>query len=721
MDKYRQAKKEQPVVLVVDDDIAVRMLMRESLEQAGLIVKEAENGVDALSAFEKETPDLVLLDVNMPMMNGFETCSRLRQLSRGSDVGIVIVTGLNDVKSIRRAYEVGATDFITKPVNWPILNHRVRYLLRTIDAFRDLRRSETRLSQAQSVASLGNWERDILSNKLYWSDEIYHIFGLEPQTFDVTYEAYLRSVHLEDRAYVINAVDMALHKNELYSIDYRIILPDGTERAVYEQGQTVFDETGKAIGMYGIVQDITKRKKDEARIRFLAYYDVLTGLPNRQLFKEHADRAIFAAKRDGAKVAVIFLDLDNFKRINDTLGHKAGDKLLKKISENLTLSIRSSDIVTRTEEGKQTKTSLSRLGGDEFTILLSGLSRMEQAAVVAKRIIDYVCLPMKIDGQDLYVTGSAGIAVYPDDGEDLGSLLKNADAAMYYAKDAGKNNAQFYARHMNASTLARLKMEVNLKKALELNELILYYQPQMEIQTGRIIGLEALIRWKHPEMGLISPLEFIPIAEETGLIVSIGKWVLKTACAQIMVWHRAGFIPLRIGVNLSSRQFRQRDLVESVRQVLDTTCLDPKYLELELTESIIMHNVEETITELYELKEIGLNLSVDDFGTGYSSMSYLKRFPLDTLKIDRSFVKDITTDSNDAAITKATIVLAKSLDLTTIAEGVETEEQLTFLREQGCDQVQGYLISPPVPAEKVEELLIRSYFVKAKPKHNPAL
>ncbi|PXF59389.1 MAG: diguanylate cyclase [Deltaproteobacteria bacterium] len=702
-----QDKKQQPVVLVVDDDMSVRLLICESLEQAGLTVKEAENGVKALSVFEQVKPDLVLLDVNMPKMDGFDTCTRLRQLPGGDDVAIVIVTGLDDVKSIRRAYEAGATDFITKPVNWPILNHRVRYMLRSIDALRALHRSEARLSQAQSIARLGNWERDIFSNKLYWSDEIYQIFGLEPQTFDATYEAFLRAVHQEDQTYVINAVDRALHKNKQYSIDYRIILPDGTERAVHEQGQAVFDETGKAIGMHGIVQDISKRKKAEARIRFLAYYDILTGLPNRQLFKEHTDRAISTAQRNGTKVAVIFLDLDHFKRINDTLGHNAGDKLLKKISKNLMVGIRAADIVARTETGKQSMTSLSRLGGDEFTILLTGLSEAEHAAVVAKRIIEHVSLPVKIDGQELYVTGSVGIAVYPEDGEDTDTLLKNADAAMYYAKEADRNNFQFYAKHMNASTLARLDMEAKLKKALEQNELVLYYQPQVEMQTDRIVGLEALIRWQHPEMGLVSPAEFIPVAEETGLIVPIGKWVLKTACAQVLVWHRAGFIPLRIGVNVSGRQFRQQDFVQSVKQILDTTCLDPRYLEIELTESIIMHDVEKAIAALCELKEAGLHLSVDDFGTGYSSMNYLKRFPLDTLKIDYSFVKDITTDSNDAAIVKATIALAKNLDLATIAEGVETEEQLTFLREQGCDQIQGYLISRPMPAEQVEELLLR--------------
>ena len=701
-------QKKQPVVLVVDDDIAVRLLMCESLEQAGMIVKEAENGLEALSAFKRVRPDIVMMDVKMPKMDGFTACSKLRQLPGGGDVSIVMVTGLDDVKSIQQAYDAGATDFITKPVNWPILNHRVRYLLRAREAFRALRRSEARLTQAQSIAHLGNWDWNIVDNKLDWSDEIYSIFGLEPQAFGRTFEAFLRLVHPEDLTDVENAIDKALHENKPYSIDHRIILPDKTERTVHEQAQVIFDETGKPVRMHGIVQDITEHKNAEEKIRFLAYYDVLTGLPNRRLFKEYSIQAIRMAQRNGTKVAIIFLDLDHFKRINDTLGHNAGDKLLQKVSENMMVVLRTSDIVARANSESQPEAALSRLGGDEFTILLSGLTEMKHAVVVAKRIMKCLDLPVKVAGQELYVTGSIGIAVYPDDGEDINTLLKNADTAMYHAKNAGRNNFQFYAKYMNERTLSRLNMEAKLKKALERNEFILYYQPQVESATSTIVGVEALIRWEHPEMGLVSPNEFIPIAEETRLIIPIGEWVLRTACAQMAVWHKAGFNKIRVGVNLSSLQFRQGNIVKTIKNILATTGLDPQYLELELTESMVMQNVEETIATLWQLKEMGLKLSIDDFGTGYSSMSYLKRFPLDTLKIDRSFIKDIMTDSSDAAITKATIGLAQGLELTTIAEGIETKEQLTFLRKQGCDQIQGYFISRPVPAEKVEQLFAKT-------------
>ena len=698
-------QKKQPVVLVVDDDIAVRLLMCESLEQAGMIVKEAENGLEALSAFKRVRPDIIMLDVKMPKMDGFTACSRLRQLPGGDEVSIVMVTGLDDVKSIQQAYDAGATDFITKPVNWPILNHRVRYLLRAREAFRALRRSEARLTQAQRIAHLGNWDWNIVDNQLDWSNEIYSIFGLEPQAFGGTFEAFLRLVHPEDLTDVENAIDKALHENKPYSIDHRIILPDKTERTVHEQAQVIFDETGKPVRMHGIVQDITEHKNAEEKIRFLAYYDVLTGLPNRRLFKEYSIQAIRMAQRNGTRVAIIFLDLDHFKRINDTLGHNAGDKLLQKVSENMMVVIRASDIVTRTDsESQPGETSIARLGGDEFTILLSGLTEMKHAATVAKRIIKCLDLPVKVAGQELSITGSIGIAVYPDDGEDINTLLKNADTAMYHAKNAGRNNFQFYAKYMNERTLSRLNMEAKLKKALEKNEFILHYQPQVKAATSTIVGVEALIRWEHPELGLVSPNEFIPIAEETGLIIPIGEWVLRTACAQMAAWHKAGFNELCVGVNLSSLQFRQGDIAKTIKNVLATTGLDPQYLEIEITESIIIQNVEETIDTLWKLKEMGLKLSIDDFGTGYSSMNYLKRFPLDTLKIDRSFIKDIMTEPNDAAITKATIGLAKGLNLTTIAEGIETEEQLIFLHKQGCDQIQGHFVSQPVPAETVEQL-----------------
>ena len=699
-----QRRQKEPVILVVDDDMAMRLLMRESLEQGGMRVEEAENGVEALCAFERFYPDVVLMDVKMPKMDGFTACSKLRKMPGGEDATVVMVTGLDDVESINRAYEVGATDFITKPINWPIINHRVRYLLRATNAFRALRRSKIRLSQAQRIARLGNWEWNIVINEFYFSEEICLIFGLEPQAFVSTFETFLGMVHKEDLEYIQNAVDKALHKNEPCSVDHRVVLPDGTVRTVHQEAEVSFNESGKPI-MHGIAQDITERKKAEEKIMFLAYYDVLTGLPNRQMFKEYAGHALAGAQRYGTKMALLYLDIDNFKRINDTLGHTAGDELLKIFAKQINENIRGSDILAKSNTEEGVESSLSRLGGDEFTILLTGLTGVEHAAAAAKRVLKNLSQPVKIYGKELIITVSMGISLYPMDGEDIDTLLKNADIAMYHAKDAGRNKFKFYSEELNARTLKRLTMEAELKKALERDELVLYYQPQVEAGTGMIVGLEALVRWEHPESGLIPPMEFIPIAEETGLIIPIGEWVLQTACEQTQAWHQAGLNTLRIAVNLSGRQFKQHDLIKSVQNTLDSTRLDPQYLELELTESILMHDVEENISTLLKLKETGLKLSVDDFGTGYSSMSYLKRFPLDTLKIDRCFVKDIMTDPNDAAITKAIIALAKSLDLTTIAEGVETEDQFTFLREQGCDQIQGYLISRPLPAEEIIALL----------------
>ncbi len=697
---------EQTVVLIVDDDMAQRLLMRESLHDSSLVVQEAANGAEALDAFARFSPDLVLMDVKMPKMDGFTACAKMRGLAGGQDAVIVLVTGLEDFASIGRAFDAGATDFITKPVNWPLLSHRVRYLLRAGRAFRNLRQSEKRLSIAQNIASLGNWDWDIDKNSLYCSPQMYRIFGLPAEESQATYEVFLQRVHPDERDSVKDLVGKALEARKPYSIDYRITLPDGACRNVHEQADVVHDGKGNPVSMQGTVQDITERINTEEKIRFLAYYDRLTGLPNRQLFLEHFNQALFAAQRDGSKVALLYLDLDRFKRINDTLGHSAGDKLLKAIAGCLGDSIRSSDIVAKACPADKPGVTLSRLGGDEFTILLTRLAEEEHAGRVAQRILDLLSQPTRIGDQEVYISGSIGITLYPSDGEDVDMLLRNADVAMYHAKESGRNSFQFFSAQLNQRTMEKLSIETDLKKALERNELLLYYQPQIDLQAGKLAGVEALVRWRHPRLGMVPPSMFIPIAEETGLIVDIGQWVLVEACRQAVQWRQAGFAPLRMGVNISSLQFKQQSLAALVRKVLQITGLAPGCLELELTESAIMQNVSLVNDTLIELKELGVNLSVDDFGTGYSSMSYLKRFPLDTLKIDRSFVMDITTDANDAAIIKAIIALAKSLGLKTIAEGVETAEQLAFLQEQGCDEIQGFFISRPLPGREVEQYLM---------------
>lgn len=695
----------QSVVLVVDDDIAERLLMVETLLESNLIVEEAEDGVEALEVFRRISPDLVLMDVKMPRMDGFTACTEMRKLPGGIDSAIVLVTGLDDMASIQRSFDAGATDFITKPVNWPLLNHRVRYLLRAGKAFRHLRQSEQRLSIAQKIARLGNWDCDFDTNNVYCSKQMFTLFGLDPVEGGVSYGMFLQCVHPDEKEAVQVAVQKALQEKKAYRLEYRITLENGSSRIIHEQAEVEYDAYGAPLWMHGTVQDISERKQSEERIRFLAYYDSLTGLPNRQLFNEYVGQALFAALRDKSKVALLYLGVDRFKRINDTLGHSAGDELLKKVATCLSDCIRCSDIFGKFVLPREPKLSLSRLTGDEFSILLTGLAEEEHAARVARRMLEMLQKPIFINGQEINVSCSIGISIFPGDTEEVEVLLKNADVAMFHAKQSGGSTFKFFSNDMNDRAVERLNIEIGLKKALERDELVLFYQPQIDLQSGKIAGLEALIRWQHPELGLVAPFKFIPVAEESGLIVPIGEWVLREACRQAYEWQQAGLAPIRMGVNISSHQFRQADLVPMVKQVLLDSGLSSLVLELELTESSIMQDLDKTIETLAQLKEVGVNLSVDDFGTGYSSMSYLKRFPLDTLKIDRSFVMDITTDPNDAAIIKAIIAVAKTLGLKTIAEGVETEEQLEFLRHNLCDEMQGFFISKPKPADEVEHFL----------------
>lgn len=703
MNKNGESK---PVVLVVDDDMAQRLLMVETLLEDNLFVEEAADGQEALEAFERNTADLVLMDVKMPRMDGFTACKAMRQLPGGQDVAIVLVTGLDDFASIQQAFEAGATDFITKPVNWPLLNHRVRYLLRASAAFRGLRHSENRLALAQQIARLGNWDWDIEKGCLEWSDQMYKIFAKDPSEFVPSKEAILDAVHPDDREMVKREMDSILQGRKEFSLDYRIIIKDDIWCTVHEQGEVLYDQQGRAVSVHGTLQDISDRIRAEEQIRFLAYYDSLTGLPNRQLFMEHVEQALQAARRGETKMALLYLDLDRFKRINDTLGHGAGDQLLKKISNDLSDCVRSSDIIGKADMANGPRVSLSRLGGDEFTLLLTGLAEEEHAGLVAKRILELVNQPVEVKDQEVYVSASIGIALYPRDGDSVDLLLRSADLAMYHAKERGPGSFMFFSNQMNNRALERLNIETDLKKALERDELVLFYQPQINMQTGELAGFEALVRWQHPVHGLVPPVKFIPVAEECGLIVPVSDWVLHEACRQNQQWIDAGFKPVRMGVNISSVQFAKQNLTGVVREALRATGLDPRYLELELTESAIMQNVGKVIETLGEMKSLGINLSVDDFGTGYSSMSYLKRFPLDTLKIDRSFIMDIIFDENDASIVKAIIALAKILGLKTISEGVETREQLEFLRRHGCDELQGFLISKPVPAKDVERFLL---------------
>jgi diguanylate cyclase (GGDEF)-like protein/PAS domain S-box-containing protein len=471
--------------------------------------------------------------------------------------------------------------------------------------------------------------------------------------------------------------------------------------------------SGKVRDYIAIFSDITERKEAEKRIQFMAHYDALTGLPNRALLYDRLSQNLSHAQRNNKRVAVLFLDLDRFKTINDSLGHTVGDLLLQSVAERLKECLRAGDTV-------------ARLGGDEFVVILPDLEDADYAGLVAGKILECVAEPHVIRGRDLSTTASVGISVYPQDGGDRETLIKNADVAMYKSKEAGRNNYLFFQEEMNARAVERLSMENSLRRALERNEFALYFQAQVDTAAGRIIGAEALIRWLHPAMGLVMPAKFIPIAEESGMIVAIGEWVLRAACMKNRAWQEAGLPPVPVSVNLSALQFRQKELVQIVANTLRETGLEPRYLELELTESSIIQNAEAAINTLKELKAMGVQLSIDDFGTGYSNLGYLKRFPIDKLKIDQSFVRDLATDPDDAAIVRAIISLAKSLQLRVIAEGVETKEQLEFLSDHGCAEVQGYYFSKPVPEEEFGVLLgatrvRRERFAPAQPEFGNAV
>ncbi len=471
---------------------------------------------------------------------------------------------------------------------------------------------------------------------------------------------------------------------------------------LHERGQELSESNIK------LNAEITERKTAEERISHMAYYDSLTGLPNRHLLQDRLNMSISQYERHEQITAILFLDIDNFKRINDTLGHSTGDFLLKGVADRLNDCIRATDTLSRKIIYNNEESTVSRLGGDEYTILASNIKNPRDAARVAQRVMSEISQPFAIGDNELYITVSMGIAICPNDGKDVDTLLKNADTAMYHAKSKGKNNFQFYEESMNALLRKRLELEGDLRKAIHGDELLLHYQPRIDTHTGHISSMEALVRWERPGKGLVSPDEFIPVAEDTGLIVPLGEWVLKSACMQNKKWQDAGLPPISMSVNISGKQFQEDNFLKKISTIIEESSLNPKWLELEITENVLMHHAQITAEILHEIKEMGIRLSMDDFGTGYSSFNYLKSFPLDIIKIDKSFIDEIPQNPNDATIVNAIISMAHNLNLHVVAEGVELEQQQIFLRDHGCDEIQGYYYSKPLPVKDFAELLEKS-------------
>ena len=704
MAELAQEPSAAPLVLVVDDDRLTRSMLRDQLAEQGFAVAEAPGGIEALAAFERLRPGLVLLDLHMPVPDGFAVCRELRARHPGDATPILVVTADDDPHSLDRAYAAGATDFVAKPLHPALLAHRIRYLLRGAHALVALGRSERSLARAQRIARIGSWEWNPYTNELQWSGETFRILGIdasEPSSWD----RFFAAVHPADRERVREEMREGMRGNHSFHIHYRVVLPDGSVRHVDSQGEVTSDGPEAGGWISGTLQDVTDQAHAKARIHYLASYDSLTGLANRRLFQDQLARSVAAARTRGHLLGVLFMDLDRFKKINDSLGHAAGDQLLQTVSERLRAHVRGSDVVGRIDIDEPA--AISRLGGDEFTILLGKLEQPEDAGDVARRILRAIPEVIDLGGHSVSLSASIGIAIYPFDGEDVETLIKHADAAMYAAKEQGRDNFQFFSSRINASALRKVALEGKLRDAIARGELRVHYQPRLDLSTGHICAVEALVRWTHPDLGVVSPREFIPLAEETGLITPIGEWVMRTSCAQACLWQAQGLAPIPISVNVSPRQFAEADMRGVVGRILRETGLLPKYLELELTESLLLQDDDATAVVLRDLRAMGVAVALDDFGTGYSSLSYLARFPLDTLKMDRCFVRDVDHDPAAAGVAKAVIAIGHCLGARVVAEGVDTFEQERFLRDHGCDELQGFLLSGALPPDEVARFLTK--------------
>jgi len=702
--RYEKHARKKPLALIADDDLSLRLSMKAALKKFDFDVLEAENGHQALAYFNTEKPDFIILDVIMPEMDGFEVCAAIRKSLHGRYPQILMVTGLDDVASTARAFEAGANDFVSKPINWVMLGHRARYMLRAGYAFRDLYMSQSRLAKTQELAKLGNWQIDLKNHEFHCSSEASRLLRLDTSKAPVSLDDFLAPIMGHEKDKVRKEMDDAVKARKNMSVSYSVLYPDGTQKHILNQGEILFNENGMPEMMLGVVQDVSQLKRAEEEIIHLAFYDGLTGLANRMLFLDRLDLAIKDATRNNQKFALLFLDLDRFKRVNDTLGHHMGDLLLKQVAEKMQACIRCTDLATRGAMDRSDPT-ISRLAGDEFTIILSNIRSPESAALVARRLIKEISTDYDLEGHEVSVSASIGISVFPNDGQTADILLRNADSAMYNAKNSGKNQFQFYIESLNIVATERFSLEKDLARAIDRDEFVLYFQPQIDLATRKIVGAEALIRWVHPQKGMVPPDKFIHVAEESGLIIEINKWVLFRACSQSNTWVKDGFPALSIAVNLSGYKFAHQNIVESIRDILQVTRLDPGNIEVEITETILMQETEETIETLKQIKDLGVRIALDDFGTGYSSLSYLTTFPVDVIKIDRSFVIGSTLHKNNRIIIKAIIAMGHSLGKKILAEGIETEEQFELLKEYGCDEAQGYYFNPPVPATEFTRLL----------------
>jgi len=687
MDAHPSAAK-PPLVLVVAQTRSRLGLGAQA--PATLRVVDARTPQEAEALARREHPDLVLIDADLPDGQGFTLCRAL--CAHGDDLAVVLAVQAGHQGMIDRAYQSGAFAFESKPLDWSTTGNRLLQSLRVSRALRRWQTEAVRLEQTQRVARLPAWHYHPAAGVMHCSEELRRMFDLPPAEEAVPLGTYLSRIHPEDRDRVRTALEAAVSKRQGHSIAYRLELPDGKVRFVDEQAEVIPGEPGRSAEFVGAIRDVSEWLGTNERIHTLANYDPVTRLPNRALFLDRMNQALSQARRSKWRLGVLMLDMDHFRDLNLTFGHSAGDTALKEVAGRLKALARTND-------------TLARMAGDEFCFLLMDLKTAENAATVAEKIMAALKEPVKLVGQDVSVGASVGITVFPDDAEEAEDLMRNVESAVSGSKAAGRGVYRFYKPEINQRASERLTLMANLRGALERGEFVLHYHPLVDVERGTAVGMEALLRWQHPRQGLLAPDRFIGILEETGLILPVGEWALRHAASELRGLPKGK--ALRLCVNLSTRQFQNPDLVASVARVLADTGLDPAQLDLEITESLLMQDIEEAIAKLHALRDLGVMLSIDDFGTGFSSLSYLSRFPLTTLKIDKSFVQNVLDRPNDQAIAKSIIALARSLKLRIVVEGVENVQQLDFFRAYGCDEVQGYLFAQPMDFVELTRWLLK--------------
>jgi diguanylate cyclase (GGDEF)-like protein len=684
-------------ILIVDDDPNFLMITAERLMASGFRVIQAMNGMDALALAHKHCPDIVLLDALMEGMDGFEVCYQLRQI-KNFKASVLMVTGLDDTESVSQAFDAGAEGFVGKPVNYPILVQQIRFMMRAQENSRTLLENQEQMACAQKIAGLGYWRWESGTDEVTMSNNLAKMLHQNTDGRHCTLNDLLSYIHEEDRGYIRNMIMAVAEGATVSSSDYRLVISDKSQLIVHQ-------ELGVAQGasnvVLGTVQDITVQRMRDQQTRDLAYTDVLTGLANRAYFYQHTENVIQLSRQCDKQFALLFIDLDAFKNINDSLGHTAGDQLLKVIGKRLSNITRSIDLV-------------ARLSGDEFCMLISDIEDKFTSAQIADRCLRDLNQPVCINNRDIRTRCSIGIVHYPEHGTSLETLIQAADNAMYDAKESGKHRYSFYHSELSIKANERFHMEQQLRLAIERNQLELHYQPQIAMSTGKMIGVEALLRWRHPELGLVPPTKFITMAENIGMIKEVGNWVLRAACEQAIKWQQKGLPLVQMAVNISPLHFQDPSLLDSVKAILAETSLTPELLELEITESVAQTGGDNR-RMIDQLRALGVRIAIDDFGTGYSSLGSLKNMALDCLKIDRMFIADMMDNRTSIILLGSMVSLAHALGYTVVAEGAESFDQVHILAGINCDVIQGFVFSRAVVPEEIELLLKKSFL----PKYNP--